>query len=54
MLGENAERWQKLCELAAVEQDPVKLIELAKEISRLLEDKELRLKDSRKAATDAA
>lgn len=33
-----------LCEQAANEQDPDKLMELVKEINRLLEEKELRLK----------
>jgi hypothetical protein len=31
--GETGERWRKLCEQAAVEQDPERLLELAKEIS---------------------
>ena len=37
------EHWQKLCALAAVEQDPKKLLELTAEINRLLEQKEKRL-----------
>ena len=44
MFGKNKERWQELCELAAQEQDPQKLIELMKEIDRLLEIKLNRLK----------
>lgn len=40
----NRERWQELCELAAKEQDPKKLMELMKEINRLLEIKLNRLK----------
>lgn len=47
MQGEVAERWQKLCEQAAVEQDPDKLLELTKEINALLEDKEQRLHHAR-------
>ena len=43
MQGETRERWCKLCELAAVEQDPVKLMELIREITALLEAKEQRL-----------
>lgn len=39
----NKERWQELCEQAQNEQDPDKLIELAKEINRLLEAKGNRL-----------
>jgi hypothetical protein len=34
------ERWLELCEQAAVEQDRVKVLELAKEINRLLQEKE--------------
>ena len=34
-------RWKRLCEQAAVEQDPQKLIELIKEINDLLEEKRL-------------
>lgn len=43
MQGEQKERWMQLCALAAVEQDPAKLIALVKEINRLLEEKERRL-----------
>jgi len=48
MHGETAETWRKLSEQAAVEQDPDKLLELAKEINRLLEQKEERLKMARR------
>jgi hypothetical protein len=34
------ERWRQLCALAAVEQDTQKLMELVKEISRLLDEKQ--------------
>jgi hypothetical protein len=40
------ERWKQACELAAKEQDPKKLAELAKEIIRLLDEKDARLKQS--------
>jgi hypothetical protein len=43
--GETGELWRKLCEEAATEQDHEKLIELAKEINRLLDEKEQRLKN---------
>lgn len=43
MQGENADRWLKLCEQAASEQDPHKLMELINEINRLLSEKEDRL-----------
>jgi hypothetical protein len=47
MQGENAERWRTLCAQAAVEQDPDKLMDLIAEISRMLEEKEERLKSHR-------
>ena len=40
---ENTERWKLLCEQAAVEQDPKKLLELTKEITDLLLRKQHRL-----------
>jgi len=43
MKGETGELWRKLCEQAAVEQDPDKLLELTREINRLLYEKEARL-----------
>jgi len=43
MKGETGERWYKLCEQAANEQDPQKLMELIHEIDRLLAEKEERL-----------
>ena len=43
MQGEKRERWMDLCSQAASEQDPVKLMELIKQINELLEDKERRL-----------
>jgi hypothetical protein len=43
MQGETGERWRKLCEQAAIEQDPQKLLQLTEEINRLLEAKEERL-----------
>ena len=33
------ERWRDLCEQAAKEQDPMRLLSLVKEIARLLEEK---------------
>jgi hypothetical protein len=46
MKGEKLEQWKQLCELAAIEQDPKRLIALVREINRLLEEKEQRLKHS--------
>ena len=41
---ENQEQWFRLCEQAAIEQDPLRLMELVTEIDRLLREKEERLK----------
>jgi len=41
---ENHEKWMDLCALAAKEQDPAKLLALTREIWRLLEEKEQRVK----------
>jgi hypothetical protein len=49
MQGENKERWKDLCEQASKEQDPAKLHELIKEINRLLDQKEARLKGNQPA-----
>jgi hypothetical protein len=43
-MKEHAEEWKNLCEQAAVEQDPVKLHQLTRQINDLLEAKEARLK----------
>ena len=52
MQGEKAEQWRALCEQAAIEKDPEKLIRLVKEINRLLEEKEQRLRNQH-ANTDS-
>jgi hypothetical protein len=44
MQGQTKERWIQLCEQAAVEQDSEKLLKLVAEITRLLMEKEERLK----------
>ncbi|HEX3319711.1 MAG TPA: hypothetical protein VHR84_03330 [Terriglobales bacterium] len=55
MQGPTRERWEELCAQAADEQDSQKLLELVKEINRLLEEKEQRLIRQRKQqAADAA
>jgi len=51
-MKENRERWMKLCEQAANEQDPGKLMELVTEINRLLEEKEQRLKSNTAPKSD--
>ena len=38
-MEKNAERWLELCELAAKETEPNKLIALTNEIARLLDEK---------------
>lgn len=43
MQGEKKERWMGLCEQASTEQDSEKLVALAQEIVRLLEEKQTRL-----------
>jgi len=43
MQGANKERWWMLCEQAANERDPKRLMELVKEINDLLEKKQDRL-----------
>lgn len=43
-MQEQRERWMQLCEQAATEQDPEKLMALIAEINRLLEAKERRLR----------
>jgi hypothetical protein len=43
MQGEAKERWKVLCEQAAIEQDPIKLLKLITEINELLMTKEGRL-----------
>jgi hypothetical protein len=43
MQGETKERWKVLCEQAATEQDPHKLMVLVKEIDELLAKKQDRL-----------
>ena len=47
-------KWRKLCEQAAVEQDPQRLLELVREINRLLGEIEPRLAQPQKKRTQAA
>ena len=46
-------RWMELCGQASVEQDPEKLMELVKEINRLLEEKDARLRKNATKPDDA-
>jgi hypothetical protein len=45
MQGKTQERWQELCEQAANEKDPVKMLEIVEEINRLLAVKYDRISD---------
>jgi len=47
MEGTQRERWMQLCEQAAAEKDAHRLMELVKEINRLLAEKEQRLNPAR-------
>jgi hypothetical protein len=47
--GKTKEVWKQLCEQAAAEQDPDKLLELVKQIDRLLEKETRLLRDPAKA-----
>lgn len=49
MESQKKEKWQVLCEQAATEKDPDRLMTLIKEISRILDDK-LRQRDQPNAA----
>lgn len=50
MQGPFKARWVELCEQAAVEQDPGKLLELIREINRLLREKQDRLENKSKSS----
>jgi malate synthase len=52
MEGETKQRWEQLCEQAAVEQDREKFFELIREINRLLEERRMHL-DNKKPMTAA-
>ena len=54
MQGEVVDRWRVLCERAATEQDPTRLMELIREINRLLEEKEQRLQTQPVGKSSAA
>jgi hypothetical protein len=47
MQGETRERWQRLCEQAANEKNPERLMALIEEINQLLEAKEQRLQQQK-------
>lgn len=43
MKGQTKEHWMELCEQAATEQDPERLLQLINEINRMLDQKQERL-----------
>ena len=53
MEGEAKERWTRLCNQAALEQDPKKLLSLVKEINNLLAEKEQQLARLRRSENAA-
>jgi hypothetical protein len=53
MRGEKREEWERLCQLAADEQDPDKLMHLVKRINELLQEKEQRMSGQHRNATAA-
>ena len=52
MEGEIRERWMSLCEQAAIEQDPERLMELVSQINHILEEKERRLLGQASASSE--
>ena len=52
MDGETGELWRTFCEQAAIEEDAEKLFELAQEINRLLDEKEVRLQKLREGPSE--
>lgn len=54
MSSENKQEWMRLCELASKEQDPEKLMELVREITRLLEERETALKAKNRGSASGA
>jgi hypothetical protein len=54
MQREKAQQWRVLCEQAAVEKDPQRLLELGEEISCLLEEKEQRWRNQHANAQSTA
>jgi hypothetical protein len=47
MQGKAKEEWKQVCEQAAIEQDPERLMALVMEINRMLDEKEQRLKSGK-------
>ena len=51
MQGKQKEQWLQLCEQAAVEKDPQKLLVLVDKINQMLDEKEGRLRMQRKGVS---
>lgn len=49
MQGKVKEEWMQMCERAAIEQDSEKLMALVREINRMLDEKDQRLKSDQPA-----
>ena len=54
MIPEPEERWLQLCRLAAVEQDPEKMLLLVQEINDLLESEHTQVEQRRRVGTRKA
>ena len=54
MSSEQKQEWMRLCQLASKEQDPEKLMELVREITRLLEERETAMKAKRTTSESGA
>jgi hypothetical protein len=54
MSSEQKQEWMRLCEVASKEQDPEKLMELVREITRLLEERETAIKAKRTTSDSGA
>jgi hypothetical protein len=54
MSSEHKQEWMRLCELASKEQDPEKLMELVREITRLLEQREMAIKAKKSTSESSA
>jgi hypothetical protein len=54
MNSEHKQQWMRLCELASKEQDPQKLMELVREITRLLEERETAIKAGKSTSESSA
>jgi hypothetical protein len=54
MNSEDKQQWMRLCELASKEQDPQKLMELVREITRLLEERETAIKAGKSTSESSA